>query len=180
MLAAVMTGMAAPPITIGLREQDCDHQNGNERADTDAAAQWQYATESHRDGTIRAARTGMSFDRRVLVAEDDPAMMRTISHALAVLGYAVVRAESGAELIDQLAGQGPFDLIVTDISMPWMDGLNAIRSIRTAGLATPVIVITALGDRDIPTQVQALSHAILLRKPFELHELEGALASLVS
>jgi two-component system response regulator MprA len=122
----------------------------------------------------------MSIDRRVLVAEDDPAMMGTISHALTVFGFAVVRAENGAELIEQLAEQGPFDLIVTDISMPWMDGLNAIRSMRTAGLPTPVIVITALADQDIPTRVRALSPAILLRKPFELRELEAALASLTT
>jgi CheY-like chemotaxis protein len=120
----------------------------------------------------------MPGGRRVLLAEDDPAMMGTISHALAVLGYAVVRAENGAELIEQLAEQGPFDLIVTDVSMPWMNGLNAIRSMRTAGLATPVIVVTALADQDIPAQVRALSPATLLRKPFELHQLEAALASL--
>jgi CheY-like chemotaxis protein len=122
----------------------------------------------------------MSVNGRVLIAEDDPAMMGTISRALARLGYAVVCAESGAEMVDQLADEGPFDLIVTDVSMPWMDGLNAIRSMRTAGLATPVIVITALNHQDIPTQVRALSHATLLRKPFELRDLEAALASLRS
>jgi CheY-like chemotaxis protein len=122
----------------------------------------------------------VSINRRVLLAEDDLALMGTISHALAVLGYAVVRAENGAELIEQLAEKGPFDLVVTDVSMPWMDGLNAIRSMRTAGLPTPVIVITALADQDIPARVRALSPAILLRKPFELRELEAALASLTT
>lgn len=120
----------------------------------------------------------MSISHRVLVADDDPAMLGTISHALAVLGFGVVRAESGAELVDQLADHGPFDLIVTDVSMPWMDGLNAIRSMRTAGLATPVIVITALEDDGIPTKVRALGPALLLRKPFELRDFETAVASL--
>jgi CheY-like chemotaxis protein len=86
---------------------------------------------------------------RVLLAEDDPEMLSIVADALAHLGCAVIRARSGAELVDQLADEGPFDLIVTDISMPWMDGLNAIRSMRTAGLATPVIVMTALEDREI-------------------------------
>jgi two-component system OmpR family response regulator len=115
---------------------------------------------------------------RILVAEDDPSMLNTLSHTLALLGYGVVPAENGAELVDQLADHGPFDLIVTDISMPWMDGLNAIRSMRTAGLATPVIVITALEDEGIATQVQALGPAMLLRKPFELREFEAAIAAL--
>jgi CheY-like chemotaxis protein len=115
---------------------------------------------------------------KALVADDDPAVLSTIAHALARLGYAVARAASGAELVDRLADQGPFDLIVTDISMPWMDGVNAIRSMRTAGLATPVIVITGLAAQEIATQVRALSPAILLRKPFDLQELEAAVASL--
>jgi CheY-like chemotaxis protein len=120
----------------------------------------------------------MSIKGRALVADDDAAMLETISHALALLGYGVARAESGGELVDQLADNGPFDLIVTDVSMPWMDGLNAIRSMRTAGLATPVIVITALEDEGIPSQVRALGPAMLLRKPFELREFETAVTSL--
>ena len=86
-----------------------------------------------------------------------------------------VSVDSGAGLIDCLATDGPFDLIVTDISMPWMDSLKTLRSIRTAGVTTPVIVITALTDEQIPNRVQALgANAILLRKPFDLDELAAA------
>ncbi|RPI53761.1 MAG: response regulator [Acidobacteria bacterium] len=122
----------------------------------------------------------MLSNPRVLVAEDDPEMRNTVADAFALRGYGVVRAESGAEFVDQLANEGPFDLIVTDVSMPWMDGLKAIRLMRTAGLATPVIVMTALRDQKIPTEVQALGRTILLRKPFELDELDAAVATLMS
>jgi CheY-like chemotaxis protein len=117
---------------------------------------------------------------RVLVADDDPEMLSAVADALARLGCDVSRAESGAELVDHLANEGLFDLIVSDISMPWMDGLKTLRSMRTAGLATPVIVMTALKDEQIPAQVRALGpNAILLRKPFELDELEAAVATLI-
>ncbi len=117
---------------------------------------------------------------RVLVADDDPAMLGAVADALVRLGYDVARADGGAGLVDQLATAGPFDLIVSDISMPWMDGVKALRSMRTAGLATPVVVMTALKDEQIPAQVRALGpNAILLRKPFELDELEAAVATLV-
>lgn len=118
---------------------------------------------------------------RVLVADDDPAMLGAVADALARRGFEVVRAESGAELVDQLANEGPFELIVSDISMPWMDGLKTLRSIRTAGVATPVIVMTALRGQQIPAQVRALgANALLLRKPFALDELDAAVTSLLS
>lgn len=117
---------------------------------------------------------------RVLVADDDPQLLDAVSEALTQLDATVVRASSGADLIEQLATAGPFDLVVTDISMPWMSGLQAMRSTRAAGLATSVIVMTALTDPRIPAQVQALgANAVLLRKPFELAELESAASMLL-
>jgi DNA-binding response OmpR family regulator len=116
----------------------------------------------------------------VLVADDDPQLLEAVAEALMRMGADVVRAGSGAHLIEQLASAGPFDLVVTDISMPWMSGLQAIRSTRAAGLATSVIVITALTDERIPAQVRALGgKAVLLRKPFELKELESAASTLL-
>ena len=116
----------------------------------------------------------------VLVADDDPQLLDAVAEALTTMGADVIRATSGAELIDQLAN-GPFDLVVTDVAMPWMSGLQAIRSTHAAGLATSVIVMTALTDPRIPAQVQALGkHAVLLRKPFGLTELEAAASRLLS
>jgi CheY-like chemotaxis protein len=118
---------------------------------------------------------------RVLIADDDPQLLEAVSEAFAQLDAQVVRASSGADLIEQLATAGPFDLVVTDISMPWMSGLQAIRSTRAAGLPTSVIVMTALADPRIPAQVKALgANAVLLRKPFELSELESAASTLLS
>jgi CheY-like chemotaxis protein len=118
---------------------------------------------------------------RVLVADDDPQLLDAVSDAFTQLDANVVRASSGADLIEQLATAGPFDLVVTDISMPWMSGLQAMRSTRAAGLATSVIVMTALTDPRIPAQVKSLgANAILLRKPFELSELESAASMLLS
>jgi CheY-like chemotaxis protein len=122
----------------------------------------------------------MTSGARVLVADDDPELLAAVADALASLGLDVVRAQSGAELIEQLA-EGPFDLVVTDVSMPWMNGLQAMHSARTAGLETAVIVMTGLLDSLIPLQVQALGrHAALLRKPFALSELGSLAMALLS
>ena len=116
---------------------------------------------------------------RALVADDDADVLTVVSEAIASLGFDVKSVENGGALIDCLASDGPFDLIVTDVSMPWMDSLKTLRSIRTAGVTTPVIVMTALTDEQIPTRVQALgANAILLRKPFGLDELTSAVQRL--
>jgi CheY-like chemotaxis protein len=118
---------------------------------------------------------------RVLVADDDPDMRESVADALERLGHDIVPAENGARLVEELASEGPFDLIVSDISMPWLDGLKTLRSLRTSGVSTPIIVMTALTDRQIPALVRALGpHVILLSKPFELDELAAAVQSLVA
>jgi CheY-like chemotaxis protein len=118
---------------------------------------------------------------RVLVADDDPQLLEAVCEALTRLDADVVQASSGADLIDQLATAGPFDLVVTDISMPWMSGLQAMRLTRAAGLATSVIVMTGLTDPRITAQVKSLgANAVLLRKPFTLDDLEAAASRLLS
>ncbi|HUJ57435.1 MAG TPA: response regulator, partial [Kofleriaceae bacterium] len=83
--------------------------------------------------------------RRVLVADDDLELLTEITEAVAQWGYAVDSACNGAELMEAMADR-VFDLVITDISMPWMTGLQASHAARYAGLATPILVITALRD----------------------------------
>lgn len=123
----------------------------------------------------------MLDDACVLVADDDSLVLETVADALTRKGASVTCAASGAELIEQLDNEGPFDLIVTDISMPWMNGLKAMQTLRTAGLGTPVIVMTARADERLPSQVHALGeNALLLRKPFEVSQLVAAASKLLA
>lgn len=117
---------------------------------------------------------------RVLVADDDPDVLQDVAAALEVFGASVTRAESGADLMIRLGENEPFDLIVTDVAMPWMTGLQAVQSTRYAGLETPVIVMTALRDPAIPDRVHTLGgHALLLQKPFGMPELRAAIERLI-
>ena len=118
---------------------------------------------------------------RVLVADDDRDLLDAVTAALGgQLGADVVRAESGGDLIEKMADEGPFDLVVTDIAMPWMSGLQAMYSARTAGVSTPVIVMTALKDERVPAQVAALGDTVLLKKPFELDDLVSTASRLLA
>lgn len=124
---------------------------------------------------------GMLQGARILVADDDRGMLECVAEALEARGAEVVRAETGAALIEQLADEGPFGLIVTDVAMPWMSGLQAIASARYAGLPTPLIVMTASADPRIADDVRALGEdVVLLRKPFGLATLLSAAERLVA
>ena len=118
---------------------------------------------------------------RVLVADDDPLLLATVADALTHLGANVTSAASGAELIERMAHEGPFDLVVTDVLMPWMNGLQAMQAARTAGVGTSVIFITGLADERIPSQVRAFGeNALLLRKPFDVSQLGAAASELLA
>lgn len=112
---------------------------------------------------------------RVLVADDDPEMLELVSGIVRrELAADVTRATTGHELLDQLA-HGEWDLIITDISMPWMTGVQVMQSARTAGLPVPVVVMTALRGSEVAGQVEALGdRALLIRKPFSLEDLLAA------
>lgn len=86
---------------------------------------------------------------RTIVADDDPAILDLVTKDLESMGLEVMRADNGVMLIELVANQGPFDLIITDISMPWMSGLQVAMSARNAGVRTPVIVMTGLRDDDL-------------------------------
>lgn len=118
---------------------------------------------------------------RALVADDDPEMLSLVSKAVRQFGADVAAVSSGGELLETIANAGPFDVIITDISMPWMTGLQVMHSARTAGLPSPVVVMTALRDPTLPQQVTSLgAHAELLHKPFSIHELYAALRRCLS
>jgi CheY-like chemotaxis protein len=116
---------------------------------------------------------------RVLVADDDPELLQSVAEALTRVGADVVQATNGAQLIEHMADHGPFDLVVTDIAMPWMSGVRAMRAARTAGLGMPLVVMTALRDDGIAAEVKSVG-ATLLRKPFALGELESVAAKLLA
>jgi DNA-binding response OmpR family regulator len=116
---------------------------------------------------------------RVLIADDDPELLQAVTDVVTRLGAHVVQASDGAQLIECLADDGPFDVVITDIAMPWMTGLRAMRAARLGGLGSSIIVMTALRDHGIPAQVSALG-ATLLRKPFHPAELESLVARLLA
>ncbi|MEO7735064.1 MAG: response regulator [Kofleriaceae bacterium] len=115
---------------------------------------------------------------RVLIADDDAELRGLIADAIASLGADVVCAASGGELEDQLTSGRPFDVVVTDVTMPVRTGLEVMQWAREAGIVCPIVVMTALRDDQTKAQVQALGdHVALLHKPFSRSALQRALTT---
>ncbi|MBR2467141.1 MAG: response regulator transcription factor [Clostridia bacterium] len=79
---------------------------------------------------------------KILIAEDDKELRRLFERVLTKDGYAVTGVSNGKEALDAL-DVGYFDVIISDIMMPVMDGHELVRALRDAGYTTPVLMITA-------------------------------------
>ena len=79
---------------------------------------------------------------KILIAEDDRELRQLFSHVLIKNGYSVTGVCNGKEALDAL-DKGYYDLIISDIMMPEMDGYELVSSLRTAGYSIPVMMITA-------------------------------------
>jgi DNA-binding response OmpR family regulator/anti-sigma regulatory factor (Ser/Thr protein kinase) len=117
---------------------------------------------------------------RILVVDDDPLILRSLSDALASDGHVVVTAGSGEAAIDAFSAarmhREPFAVVITDLGMPHMDGRQVAAAIKELAPATPVVLLTGWGQQ-LVDEGEALPHVnIVLSKPPKLRELREALA----
>ena len=115
---------------------------------------------------------------RVLVVDDDRAVRESLRRSLEFNGYDVSLAADGAEALAGIAATAP-DVVVMDVMMPRLDGLEATRALRTAGNDLPILVLTArdaIGDRVEGLDAGADDY---LTKPFALQELLARLRALL-
>jgi len=105
---------------------------------------------------------------RILTVDDSASIRLTTNVALSGAGYSVTEAINGAEGIEK-ATSGAYDLIVTDLNMPVMDGLTMIRELRKipSQMGIPIIFLTTESDGSIKEQAKAAGATGWLTKPFD-------------
>ncbi|MBI3964370.1 MAG: sigma-54-dependent Fis family transcriptional regulator, partial [Chloroflexi bacterium] len=108
-------------------------------------------------------------EKRILVADDDAAIRDLLVDFLESEGFTVSEAKTGAEVLTRVS-EGQPDLIIMDMRMPELSGLDVLQKIKEKELDIPVIVMTAYGTSTIAIKAIQLGAFDYLTKPFELDE----------
>ena len=120
----------------------------------------------------------MTSGARVLVVDDDPQLREALTRALELDDYQVSTASNGAQALEAISGNRP-DVVVLDVMMPYVGGLDVCRTLRERKDRLPILVLTArdeVGDRVAGLDAGADDY---LTKPFALEELRARLRALL-
>jgi len=113
--------------------------------------------------------------QKVLVIDDEQPTLKMFTLLLQAYGYEVLTAENGQEGLDLFKAERP-SLVLTDIKMPIMDGIEVLKEIKKVDAHAEVIVITGHGDMDLAIQALNLDATDFINKPLQREALEQALS----
>jgi len=117
----------------------------------------------------------------IMIVDDSATVRKFVAASLTMQGFTVVAACDGMDALEKLPS-GTFDLVITDLNMPNMDGFEFIRSLRDNPQYRdlPVIILSSLGDRDSMAAGQALGVKSYLMKPFSLEKIQYEVSKYIS
>jgi two-component system, OmpR family, response regulator len=115
---------------------------------------------------------------RVLIAEDDQVLADGLLRSLRAAGYAADHVASGNEADAALASH-EFDLVILDLGLPKLHGLEVLKRARSRGMSTPVLILTAADSVDARVKGLDLGADDYMAKPFSLQELEARVRALM-
>ncbi|MBN2796405.1 MAG: response regulator [Clostridia bacterium] len=117
--------------------------------------------------------------KRILIVDDSPMIHKILKNVLTELGHDVCGAgKNGQEAIDLYDSLDP-DLVFMDITMPVMDGLEAVKHIKDKHNNAKIVMLTAMGDDEIRAEANALGVDLFLKKPFNLEKISEVFQKLV-
>jgi two-component system, OmpR family, response regulator len=142
---------------------------------TDNTSYRQIFSETLRAGRPGAGRAGRIM--RILIAEDDSILADGLVRSLRQSAYAVDHVKTGAEADTALSMQ-TFDLLILDLGLPKMSGLEVLRRLRARNSSVPVLILTAADSVDERVKGLDLGADDYMAKPFALNELEARVRAL--
>jgi DNA-binding NtrC family response regulator len=120
-------------------------------------------------------------DKSVLIIDDDAGMLRALDKVLTGEGATVTRASWAGDAVEILTGrQKNFDLVITDLRMPFVTGLTVVYAVHKIYPQLPVVVLTAFGSPDVKAECFRQGAAAFLEKPLNTAELMAAVEKVFS
>jgi two-component system response regulator PilR (NtrC family) len=116
---------------------------------------------------------------KVLIVDDERSMREMLEIFLKREGYAVHGSSNAADALAAVAGEDSFDLIITDINMPGLSGLDLLREVKSGDPDIPVIMITAYGSPDSAVEAMKLGAADYITKPFRIEEIKNRISAVI-
>ncbi len=115
----------------------------------------------------------------ILIADDDADFVESVREVLISQGWRVLVAKNGEEAVDQIRSDG-VDILILDLRMPILNGLETYLELKHSGLAVPTIVVTAYADEEAERISRLLSMSVngIMRKPFDPRDLIEAVERL--
>jgi DNA-binding response OmpR family regulator len=115
---------------------------------------------------------------RILLVEDDPALAQALALALARRGFVLAQAADGITALKRATAER-FSVVVLDLTLPELDGIEVLKALRAQGNAVPILVLTARGAVGDKVQGLRLGADDYLAKPFDIDELEARIHALL-
>jgi two-component system, NtrC family, response regulator PilR len=108
---------------------------------------------------------------RILVVDDEKSMRDFLTIMLKKEGYGIVAAESGRDALAAVQGE-IFDLVITDVKMPEVDGIEVLKAVKEISPETVVLVITAFATTETAVEAMKLGAYDYIIKPFKVDEIK--------
>ena len=127
-----------------------------------------------------ASETGRTMARRkhILVVDDEPIHRESLTELLLSEGYDVTTCDRAIDALNQMRARNPFDLVISDVVMPQMDGLEFMAGVRALPRPIPVVLVT--GHDGAVENILASGTIALLLKPYSVLTLQGVLSEQLS
>lgn len=123
----------------------------------------------------KVRRNKVSGHKRILIADDDPRVLLILRATLERMsnGYEIVAARHGTQALEKVEDE-PFDLVITDVRMPGLNGIELVEAIRALNVNTAVIWITAYGCHRLQAECDRLDVYRCLDKPLRIGQIRQA------
>ena len=117
--------------------------------------------------------------KKVMIVDDSRTIRQQVSFTLGKGGYEVIEAEDGVDGYNKLKADSEIAMVISDVNMPNMNGLEMVEKVKADGITTPIIMLTTEGAADLIERAKAAGAKGWLVKPFKPDQLVAAVSKLV-